>query len=105
MQMTIQIILLGLVLMVLGLLLKNWKPPIKEQYIFIILAIVGGILGYFMLEGLQGVLWGFVGSGLVFYKDELVKEATAVKDSFDDINGLKHKTNNEIKNKQEDKGE
>lgn len=97
MQMTIQVILLGLVLIVLGLLLKNWQPPIKEQYVFIILATVGGILGYFMLDGLQGILWGFVGSGLVFYKDELVKEATAVKDSFDTINKLKELDKEETK--------
>lgn len=100
MQMTIQVILLCLVLMVLGLLLKNWKPPIKEQYVFIILAIVGGTLGYFMLVGFEGVLWGFVGSGLVFYKDKLVEEAKAVKNSFDTLNDLKS-NNNKEENKEE----
>lgn len=102
MQITIQVILLGFTLIVLGLLLKNWKPPIKEQYVFIMLAIVGMALGYYMFGDYQGVLGGFVGAGLVFYKDELVKEATAVKNSFDSINDLKNKIDD---NNNKQKGE
>ena len=85
MEMTIDVILLGLVLVVIGLFLKKWEPPIKDQYIFIALASLGCILGYFMLHGFYGVLWGLVYTGLVFYKDELVKEASLVKDSFIDL--------------------
>lgn len=95
MEMTIDIILLGLVLIVIGLFLRKWEPPIKNQYIFIVLATLGCTLGYFMLHGFYGILWGLVYTGLVFYKDELVKEASQVKDSFDD---LKEK-NNEDKSK------
>lgn len=85
MEMTIDVILLGLVLVVIGLFLKKWEPPIKNQYIFIILGTLGSSLGYFMLKGFYGVLWGLVYTGFVFYKDELVKEAQAVKDSFDSL--------------------
>lgn len=80
--MTIDIILLGLVLTVVGLFLKRWEPPIKEQYIVLILTSVGCTLGYIMLKGFYGVLWGIVYSGLVFYKDILVEEAKQVKNSF-----------------------
>ena len=85
MEMTVDVILLGLVLVVIGLFLKKWEPPIKDQYIFIILATLGCSLGYFMLKGFYGILWGLVYTGLVFYKDELVKEANLVKDSFIDL--------------------
>lgn len=85
MEMTIDIILLGLVLTVVGLFLKRWEPPIKEQYIVLILTSVGCILGYIMLKGFYGVLWGIVYSGLVFYKDILVEEAKQVKNSFNNL--------------------
>ena len=101
MQMTIDVLLLGLVLIVLGLLLRKWEPPIKDQYVFLILALVGSVLGYFMLDGFYGILWGWVYVGLVFYKDELVRETTLVKDSFD---SLKDKTN-DVKENKENKGE
>lgn len=94
MQMTIDVLLLGLVLIVLGLLLRKWEPPIKDQYVFLILALVGSVLGYFMLDGFYGILWGWVYVGLVFYKDELVREATLVKDSFDSLKDTKYKKEN-----------
>ena len=99
MEMTIDVILLGLVLVVIGLFLKKWEPPIKDQYIFIALASLGCTLGYFMLQGFYGVLWGLVYTGLVFYKDELVKEAGQVKDSFIDLK----REGNETKSKDNDK--
>lgn len=85
MQMTIDVLLLGLVLVVIGLFLKKWEPPIKDQYVFLVLSMIGCTLGYFMLKGWYGILWGLVYTGLVFYKDELVKEAQDVKDSFDSL--------------------
>lgn len=99
MEMTIDVILLGLVLVVIGLFLRKWEPPIKDQYIFIALATLGCTLGYFMLHGFYGVLWGLVYTGLVFYKDELVKEAGQVKDSFVDLK----REGNETKSKDNDK--
>ena len=85
MEMTVDILLLGLVLIVVGLFLKRWEPPIKEQYVVILLAIVGSVLGFFMLGGFYGILWGICYSGLVYYKDVLVEEAKEVKDSFTDL--------------------
>lgn len=75
-------ITVSLVLIVVGLLLSHWQPPIRKQYQFIILAIVGIVLGYFTA---LGVLWGFIISGLVFYKGELVEEFRSVKEGFKEI--------------------
>ena len=88
MQITVDVLLLGLVLVVTGLFLRKWEPPIKEQYVFLALATVGSVLGFFMLKGWYGILWGLVYTGLVFYKDELVKEARDVKDSFDSLKDI-----------------
>lgn len=77
-------ITVSLVLIVLGLLLQHWQPPIKRQYQFIILAIVGVGIGY--LTAL-GVAWGFIISGLVFYKSEVVEEFKLFKEGITDIRG------------------
>lgn len=74
-------VLTGL-LIVIGLFLKNWEPPIKKQYIALILLPVGTILGYMMV---QNPSYGFLIAGLVFYKDELVNEVRDVKDSFIEV--------------------
>lgn len=76
------------VLIVLGLFLNKWEPPIKKQYIALILFASGMGLGHFMINNLA---YGFLISGLVFYKDELVKEAKTVKESFDDIKNTNSK--------------
>ena len=86
MQLTLELIQLGLVLMICGLLLTNWEPPIKAQYRFMILAVLGIILGTFL--GCGGI-YGFIGAGLVFYKDKLVEEMRLVRESFVDINRKK----------------
>lgn len=95
MEHTIQAIILCLVLIILGLLLKKWQPPIKEQYVFSILAIIGSTLGYYILKLEYGFLWGFIGAGLVFYKDELLKEAKDVKDVLAQAGQLKTKEEEE----------
>lgn len=82
MEITISLIQLGLILIIIGLLLTNWEPPIKDQYTFIMLAIAGMVLGY-LLE--CGVHWGFIGAGLVFYKGKLVEEFRLVKESLIDL--------------------
>lgn len=82
MQMTIDVLLLGLVLTVLGLFLTKWKPPIKSQYIFILLAVIGMGLGWYMLKGFYGLLWGWVYTGLVFYKKDLVDAIHQIKSAF-----------------------
>lgn len=70
------------VLIVVSLFLKNWKPPIKRQYIAMILLPLGIILGGVMV---QNPAYGFLISGLVFYKDELVQEIKKVVQSFNSI--------------------
>ena len=85
-ELTLELIQLGLVLMICGLLLTNWEPPIKAQYRFMILAIVGVILGIWLG---CGSIYGFMGAGLIFYKDKLVEEVRLVKESFIDINRKK----------------
>ena len=86
MQLTLELLQLGLVLMICGLLLTNWEPPIKAQYRFMILAIVGVILGIWLG---CGSVYGFIGAGLIFYKDKLVEEVRLVRESFIDINRKK----------------
>lgn len=85
-ELTLELLQLGLVLMICGLLLTNWEPPIKAQYRFMILAVVGVILGIWLG---CGSVYGFIGAGLIFYKDKLVEEVRLVKESFIDINRKK----------------
>lgn len=85
-ELTANLIQLGLILIILGLLLNNWKPPIKDQYVFIILALAGIGLGHLLGAG---VYWGFIGAGLVFYKAKLVEELKLVKESLSDIKKVK----------------
>ena len=85
-ELTLELLQLGLVLMICGLLLTNWEPPIKAQYRFMILAIVGVILGIWLG---CGSVYGFIGAGLIFYKDKLVEEVRLVRESFIDINRKK----------------
>ncbi len=84
--MTINILQLGLILIILGLLLSNWKPPIKEQYVFILLGISGMVLGC-LLE--CGMSWGFIWAGVVFYKSKLVEEFKLVKESLTNLKELR----------------
>lgn len=77
---------LGTILIILGLLLNSWKPPIKEQYVFIMLGISGMVLGHILGCGLA---WGFVWAGLVFYKSKLVEEFKLVKESLTNLKELR----------------
>ena len=83
MEITVGVIQLGLILIIIGLLLTNWESPIKDQYVFIILAIVGMLLEYVLKCGIH---WGFIGAGLVFYKGKLVEEFRLIKESSHKIN-------------------
>ena len=85
-ELTLELLQLGLVLMICGLLLSSWEPPIKSQYKFLILAVIGVALG--ILLGCGGI-YGFIGAGLIFYKDKLVEEVRLVRESFIDINRKK----------------
>lgn len=92
MEITVSLIQLGLILIILGLLLTNWEPPIKDQYTFIILALAGMGLGYVLN---CGVHWGFIGAGLVFYKGKLVEEFKLVKESLIDLKNEEKKVKEE----------
>lgn len=86
MEMTLNILQLGLILIILGLLLNSWKPPIKEQYVFILLGISGMVLGYLLA---CGIAWGFIWAGIVFYKSKLVEEFRLVKESLMNLKELR----------------
>lgn len=92
-ELTINILQLGIILIILGLLLNNWKPPIKDQYVFIILGIAGIFLGHVLG---CGIYWGFIGAGLVFYKGKLVEEFKLVKESLGNLKELNEHTTNKI---------
>ena len=85
-ELTLELLQLGLVLMICGLLLSSWEPPIKSQYKFLILAVIGVALGS-LLECVY--IYGFIGAGLIFYNDKLVEEVRLVRESFIDINRKK----------------
>lgn len=72
-------IIITATLIIVGLFLNNWQPPIKKQFIAMILLPIGALLGYFELDNFY---YGFMIAGLVFYKDELVVEIQKVKQSF-----------------------
>ena len=70
-------------LILMGLYLEKWHPPITKQYIALALFLAGGLMGYFMLNGSWA--YGILIAGLVFYKRELVEEVREIKDSFKGI--------------------
>lgn len=94
MEMTVSIFQLGAILIILGLLLNNWKPPIKEQYVFILLGVAGMILGYLLK---CGIAWGFIWAGLVFYKSKMVEEFKLLKESLTNIQELRKAVNKDKK--------
>ena len=63
------------VLIVISLFLNNYEPPIKRQNIALIVMASGLILGWTMVENLG---YGFLIAGLVFFKDELINEASLI---------------------------
>lgn len=92
-ELTVSILQLGLILIILGLLLNNWKPPIKDQYVFIMLGLAGIGLGHILG---CGIYWGFIGAGLVFYKGKLVEEFRLVKESLGNLKELNEHTANNV---------
>ena len=82
------------ILIVVGLFLKKWEPPIKKQYVALSLLAIGLILGHLMVNY---AVYGFLIAGLVFYKDELVEEVKLVKESVIAVKKEKDLTNGEDK--------
>ena len=66
------------ILIVTGLFLNKWEPPIKKQYVALMLLVTGLALGHFMVTN---AAYGFLIAGLVFYKGEFVAEIKLVKES------------------------
>lgn len=76
-------IVVTILLVILGLLLKNWQPPIqRQQYIVMALLVMGAILGHFMIDSWA---YGTCLAGLVFYKDKLVEEIKLVTHSYENL--------------------
>ena len=63
------------VLIVISLFLNSYEPPIKRQNIALIVMASGLILGWTMVQNLG---YGFLIAGLVFFKDELINEASLI---------------------------
>lgn len=82
------------ILIVAGLFLKKWEPPIKKQYVALLLLVMGLALGQLMVNY---AAYGFLIAGLVFYKDELVEEVKLVKESVIAVKKEKDLTNGEDK--------
>ena len=82
------------ILIVAGLLLKKWEPPIKKQYVALVLLTLGLVLGHLMVGY---AAYGFLMAGLVFYKDELVEEVKLVKESVIAVKKEKDLTNGDDK--------
>lgn len=92
MELGFNYIVLTLALVILGLWLNKFEPPIKRQWIALVLLIVGGIVGYFYI---QNSIYGFLIAGLVYYKDELVAEVREVANSYKDIKEIENKKEEE----------
>lgn len=79
----------GCGLVLLSLWLSNYEPPLKRQWIALILMVVGCFVGYFILDNWG---YGFVISGLVYYKNSLAEEISSILKSFknikEDIGGI-----------------
>lgn len=72
-------IALILILTVICMLLRRWQPPIKEQYIVILLMSAGvGLTIYMTLPW----FWGVIFAGLVFWKDAYVEETKLILGSY-----------------------
>lgn len=82
MDIAFEYIILTLALVILGLWLEKYDPPIKRQWIVTILLIMGSITAYFYIDN---SIYGFLIAGLVYYKQDLVAEVKEVLQSYKDI--------------------
>ena len=57
------------VLIVVGLFLRNWQPPMKKQYIALILLPLGAILGHFKVDN---PYYGFLIAGPLLRRHSLI---------------------------------
>ena len=80
------------VLIVISLFLNNYDPPIKRQNIALTVMAFGLALGWLMVENLA---YGFLIAGRVFFKDELVSEASLVSECIMKFKLKKEKNSDE----------
>ena len=62
--------------------LERWQPPLKKQYVAVLLFALGAYLSCRLVNNLY---YGILIAGFVFYKQELVQEIVAIKESFKQI--------------------
>lgn len=82
MKIAFEYIVLTLALVILGLWLEKYEPPIKRQWIATILLVVGSISTYFYIDN---AIYGFLIAGLIYYKQDLVAEVKEGLQSYKDI--------------------
>lgn len=82
MELTAHYMVITGLLIIAGLYLEKWQPPMKKQYMALILFLLGGSLAWIYL---QNPAYGILIAGLVFYKRELVEEVKEITESFKDI--------------------
>lgn len=82
MEIAFEYIIITLALVILGLWLEKYEPPIKIQWIATILLVVGSISAYLYIDN---AIYGFLIAGLVYYKQDLVAEVKEVMQSYKDI--------------------
>lgn len=71
--------LLVIIQVILSVFLNRFCPPIKEQWKFSIMAIVGMTLSYLIAPSdLKSLAYGFIVAGLVMYKNVLIDELKLV---------------------------
>ena len=80
------------ILILVSLFLNNYEPPIKRQNIALTVMAFGLALGWLMVGNLA---YGFLIAGLVFFKDELVSEASLVSECFMKFKFKKEKNSDE----------
>lgn len=88
-------ILLTILLVILGIWLREYNPPIKKQWQALSLFIVGAVLGYFLI---QQPLIGVAISGLVYYKNVLIDELILIRKSLAKIDDKTTTAEDEAKN-------
>lgn len=75
-EITFDYILVTAILVLIGLYLRRFEPPIKPQWQSLALMILGSILGHIMLKN---IAYGFVIAGFAFYKDAFIEELKLLK--------------------------
>lgn len=82
MDIAFEYLVIGGALAILGLWLEQFEPPIKKQWIALILMVVGSVSAYYYVGNPS---YGFLISGVVYYKKVLVAELCEILSSLNQI--------------------